>query len=89
MDTRDFDELAGRIEGIGRAVITLAWVMERETDMDGHSLTRRWRAAVPSDTDKPQLVTARRTLEEMALHLDQMRAQYQERLAEHRRESSQ
>ena len=53
MDERDFDELAGRIEGIGRAVIALAWVMEKETDMDGASLTRRWREAAPGNTGKP------------------------------------
>lgn len=82
MDKRDFDELAGRIEGIGRAVITLAWAVERETDMDGASLTRRWREAVPGHKDTPQLEAAHRTLQELAEHLDQMREHYQQRLAE-------
>lgn len=85
MDERDFDELAGRIEGIGRAVIALAWVMEKETDMDGASLTRRWREAAPGNTGRPDQQAASRTLHELAEHLDQMRSDHQQRLAAHLR----
>jgi hypothetical protein len=84
MNEQDFDELAGRIEGVGRALLLLAWTMERETDMDGPSLTRRWRESVPDhSTGTAVLAAASRTLQELALGLDRMRADHQQRRAQH------
>ncbi|MBB5204425.1 hypothetical protein HNQ51_001739 [Inhella inkyongensis] len=78
MDATDFDELAGRIEGLARAVLTLAWAVECETDMDGLTLTRRWRESVPPQADAGSLRTARNTLHELAQALDALRTSHQE-----------
>ena len=78
MDTRDFDELAGRIEGMARAVLILAQMMERETDMDGPTLSHQWRTSLAplSGADTPS--TAHKTLAQMAQALDDARSRYQE-----------
>ena len=78
MDTRDFDELAGRLEGIARAVLILAQTMERETDMDGLTLTRQWRESVAPQSDAGSLGTARKTLHALAQQLDDARSRHQE-----------
>lgn len=78
MDSEDFDELAGRIEGVARAVLLLAQMMERETDMDGPTLSRQWRQSLApqGDADKPG--TAHKTLLQLAQALDDARSRYQE-----------
>lgn len=78
MDTSEFDELAGRIEGVARAVLLLAQMMERETDMDGPTLSHQWRKshAPLGDADIPS--TAHKTLVQMAQALDDARSRYQE-----------
>lgn len=81
MDTRDFDELTGRIEGVARAVLILAQMMERETCMDGLTLSRRWRESVPPQGDDGSLGTARKTLHQMARDLDDARNHHQELVA--------
>lgn len=80
MENRDFDELAGRIEGVARAVLLLAQMMERETCMDGLTLTRQWRESLAplGDADIPS--TAHKTLVQMAQALDDARTRYQESL---------
>lgn len=81
MEEAQFDELAGRIEGVARAVLLLAQTMERETCMDGPSLTRRWRETVPPQDGAGSLGTARKTLHEMAQALDDARRTHQELVA--------
>lgn len=81
MEEAEFNELAGRIEGVARAVLLLAQTMERETCMDGPTLTRRWREAVAPQADAGSLGTARKTLHELAQALDEMRSQRQELVA--------
>ena len=78
MDQRDFEELAGRIEGLARAVLMLAQMMERETCMDGPTLSRQWRESVPPQSDEGSLGTARKTLHQMAQRLDDARSRHQE-----------
>ena len=81
MTTNEFDELAGRIEGLSRAVLLLAKMMEAETDMDGLTLTRQWRESVRQDVDSGSLRTARKTLHELAQALDDERSRHQQSLA--------
>ncbi|MDP3652441.1 MAG: hypothetical protein Q8R67_12235 [Rhodoferax sp.] len=81
MDTQDFEELAGRIDGVARAVLVLAQMMERETDMDGLTLTRQWRESVGPQADAGSLGTARKTLHQMAQLLDDARNRHQESVA--------
>lgn len=78
MDTDEFTELAGRIEGVARAVLLLARMMERETCMDGLTLSDQWRASVPQPADGGMPGTARRTLHELAQALDDARTRHQE-----------
>jgi len=82
----EFDELAGRIEGVARAVLLLAQMMERETCMDGLTLTRQWRESVPPQDGAGIAGTARKTLHELAQALDDARSQHQESVAAARRE---
>jgi hypothetical protein len=85
MDTRDFEELAGRIEGVARAVLMLAQMMERETCMDGPTLSRQWRESVSPQANAGSSDTARKTLHQMARDLDDARSRYQELVAAARR----
>lgn len=85
MDTQDFDELAGRIDGVARAVLILAQMMERETHMDGLTLSRRWRESVVPPVGVGILGTARKTLHELAQHLDDARGRHQSAVAAARR----
>ena len=78
MDQRDFEELAGRIEGVARAVLMLAQMMERETCMDGPTLSRQWRESVAHQVDAGSSNIARKTLHEMAQDLDDARSRHQE-----------
>lgn len=80
MDAQDFNELAGRIEGVARAVLVLAQMMERETCMDGLTLTRQWRESCPADGGGSPGI-ARKTLHELAQQLDDARTRHQESVA--------
>jgi hypothetical protein len=83
MNTAEFDELAGRLEGISRAFVALAWMVEKETCMDGLTLTNQWRADQrPMQT--PQEAAAQRTLNQLAQALDAQRARHQQAVAEWR-----
>lgn len=81
MNNTEFDELAGRIEGVARAVLSLAWMVERETCMDGLTLTHQWRESVPQQAGAGSLDTARKTLHSLAQQLDAVRARHQESVA--------
>ena len=77
MQTEEFDELAGRIEGVARAVLLLAEMMERETCMDGPTLTRQWRESIAPQTEPGLMDAACKTLQDMAQSLDDARTRYQ------------
>lgn len=79
MDINEFDELAGRIEGVARAVVLLAEMMERETCMDGLTLSNQWRQSVqPRSGDTPARRTAHKMLQGLAQDLDDARSRARE-----------
>lgn len=78
MNKEEFDELAGRIEGVARAVLLLTQMMERETCMDGLTLSRQWRESLAPQGDADTPSTAHKTLLQLAQALDSMRNRYQE-----------
>ena len=73
MGTADFDELAGRIEGMSRAVLHIAAALEIAGLIDGPRLSQGWRSGLPG----PGLEVANRTLQELARALDGARSQRQ------------
>lgn len=73
MDTVDFEELAGRLEGVSRAVLHIAAALEIKGLIDGPQLSQAWRAALPL----PGFEVAGHTLQELALALDSARSQRQ------------
>lgn len=81
MQNDEFNELAGRIEGVARAVLLLARMVERETCMDGLTLTRQWRESFPPQAGAGIPDTARRTLHAMAQQLEDVRTRHQESVA--------
>lgn len=85
MDDRDFDGLQGQLEGLARAVLILAQTMERETNMDGLTLTLQWRESVGPQADGGSLDIARKTLHQLAQRLDDARTRHQESVAAARR----
>lgn len=75
MDDRDFDELAGRLEGISRAVLHLAAALEQINVIDGSQLAQAWCDSIPDhNAGTPLRVTARKTLTELAAALDDARS---------------
>lgn len=76
MNTRDFDELAGRVEGVAQALLYLSAELEMKGFIDGPRLSRAWRKAQPPNV-LPVMETARVTLCELAQALDGARAQRQ------------
>ena len=80
MDNQEFDELAGRIEGVAQAVLQLAAMLEMQGVIDGPLLSNRLRDAIPhrnADTELRQ--AARRTLQDLVLALDDARSARQAR----------
>jgi hypothetical protein len=71
MDTADFEELAGRIEGLSRAVLHVTAALEMRGFINGPQLSEAWRSALPL----PGFEVAVRTLQELALALDGARTQ--------------
>ncbi|GKS85556.1 hypothetical protein AVMA1855_15410 [Acidovorax sp. SUPP1855] len=72
MDARNFDELAGRVEGVGQALLYLTAELEMAGIIDGPRLAQAWRTAQRPNV-LPVLETARRTLLELAHALDEAR----------------
>lgn len=73
MEHTEFDELAGRIEGVAQALLRLTAELEMARGIDGPRLSAGWRRAV---TDKPAAKareTARQTLLQLAGALDEAR----------------
>ncbi len=79
MSTTDFNELAGRIEGVGRAVMLLAAMLEEADFIDGSQFANALRVQLrPTSQSVLHLATARKTLLEMADVLDAARNWRQE-----------
>lgn len=76
MQTRDFDELAGRIEGVAQALLLLTADLEMWGLIDGPRLSLAWRSARHPNV-LPVLETARHTLTELAQALDDARSSRQ------------
>ena len=76
MDGRDFDELAGRIEGVAQALLHLTALLEMQGVIDGPRLSRALRSA-QGPSVLPVLETARHTLRELAEKLDGARTERQ------------
>lgn len=73
MTEQDFDELAGRIDGIGQAVLRLAAALERQGVINGPRLSANWREARQHGASAVE-DSARRTLHELAAVLDDARS---------------
>lgn len=85
MTTQDFDELAGRIEGIARSVMILAGTLQRQGLLDEQKLQASLR--VHAERLQPTVsnhATVVRTLNELA---DLLLADYQQLKARERSES--
>lgn len=72
MNERAFDELAGRIEGVGRALLLLATLLEQDGRISGPRFCEALRAP-QLDVQQPVLSAAQRTLQELAQALDDAR----------------
>lgn len=75
----DFDELAGRIEGLARALLHTVAELEAAGLMDGPRLAGAWRSGAPARHRLPAMQTAGRTLRELAQALDDARSWRQAR----------
>lgn len=69
----DFDELAGRIEGVARALLHTVARLEAAGIMDGPGLSGEWRRAGQAAGATHAQQTAARTLRELAQALDDAR----------------
>lgn len=76
MEQLNLDEMAGRIDGLARALLQLTAALEMAQVIDGPRLSQAWRGAV-SDLAEPKLLASRQVLLEMADRLDEARASRQ------------
>ena len=75
METTDFDELAGRIDGIGQALLRLTAELEMQGLIDGTRVSAAWtRAAQPHSGDKAVHHSSHKTLAQLAQMLDEARS---------------
>lgn len=72
MNASDFEELAGRIDGVARTVMHMAAALEIEGLIDGPHLSTTWRSAVLPQA-QGALQASRLLLLEMADRLDAAR----------------
>lgn len=80
MSERNFNELAGRIEGVAKAVMCLTAALEDARIIDGPRFADGLRRAVRPGAELPPLLeVARTTLQEMAAALDDARSSRQAR----------
>jgi hypothetical protein len=70
MNTSDFDELAGRIEGIGRTLMLLIVEAQESEAIDDRFTHRLHSLAESLSFDRPHLEATKRTVLETALALD-------------------
>lgn len=83
MSTKDFDELAGRIDGIGQALLRLASVLEVQGVIDGPQVSATWMQVAERRPETTAVHrSAHNTLRQMAQMLDEARAARQSRLAQ-------
>jgi len=74
MNAEDFDELAGRIEGLARVVLHLVARLEDGAVIDGPAMAEGLRHSIVLNAGSGLLmVTAKRTLENAASALDEAR----------------
>ncbi len=75
MDKELFDELAGRIDAVGLAMLRLAAALERQELIDGPRLSKTWRGALsPRIQDTAIRLAASQHLEKLAGVLDDARS---------------
>jgi len=80
MNTQDFDELAGRIDGIGHALLRLTAELEMQGLIDGPRVSQAWRDARPEHLAVDQVLQAsRHVLHQLADQLDGARSVRQAR----------
>jgi len=72
MDSSEFEELAGRIDGVARAVMHLAAMAEMHGVIDGPRMSGMWRGALVPQA-QGALAASHRVLQEMADRLDAAR----------------
>lgn len=83
MEAEQFEVLAGRIEGMGRAVLHLAAALETRRLIDGPQLSRWWReAAAPRGDDAALRQAAQGVLHDLARALDDARGARESRNCE-------
>lgn len=74
MKPNDFDELAGRIDGVAQALLRISAELEIARLMDGPRLAAAWRQARPEHLAlDQQLQASRHVLQQMADSLDAAR----------------
>ena len=74
MDAKDFDELAGRIDAIGQAVLRLAAELEMQGVIDGTRVSAAWVSVAEHRTEATAAHrSAHKTLRQMAQMLDDAR----------------
>lgn len=74
MDKKDFDELAGRIDGIGQALLRLTAELEMQGVIDGSRVSAAWVQVAdrrPETTEVHR--SAHRALRQLAQMLDEAR----------------
>lgn len=78
MSEPDFNELAGRIEGVAKAVMCLTAALEDAQIIDGLRFANGLRNVIrPDSQSPPHLAVAQATLREMASALDVARSSRQ------------
>ncbi len=78
MNEKLFDELAGRIDGLGQALLRLTAALEMQGVIDGPLVSERWREAArgcPDDSTMHR--SARKTLLQLAELLEDARSSRQ------------
>ncbi|WP_368921831.1 hypothetical protein [Comamonas aquatica] len=80
MDSLEFEELSGRVDGVAQALLRLAAQLEMEGVIHGPHVCEAWRQARPQAlaTDLP-LQASRKVLLQLADQLDTARANRAER----------
>lgn len=80
MDKEQFDELAGRIDGVAHALLRLTAELEMRGLIDAPRVSQAWREARPEQLATDQVLQAsRQVLHQMADQLDEARRTRQSR----------
>lgn len=74
MDTNQFEELAGRIDGVAQALLRITAELEGARLIDGPRISGALRLARRPGQACPKLQASRRVLGQIALELDAARA---------------